>query len=451
MLGLPSVRHALRFSLVALPLVLVAPPALADSVEELRTLVDANNAADAWAMAQRMEPASAGDAEFDFWYGLAAKAAGQKHEAVFAFERVVAQQPDNPRAKLELADSYFQFGNTQQARRLFEEVLASTPPDAVQARIRTYLGAIEARDSQQQTQVRGSLTLAGGYDSNINGSTATVEHDVGPLTVTLDPVSLETDAGFVDARGTLEVVRPVSQRTIQFLNLSAQRRDNDEVFSGGNFDYSQVGLNAGWMLRRGTATWRIPVGLQALWVEGESVLPVNDDRYVMTLGLEYNRALSSHTSLTWFGQGGHMHYPSQDDRNTNQLVIGGSYNWASASTPLRVSTSLHLGTDVAEDSDFKYNGRDYATLRATLRYSLSASHLLYGGVGVQFSQYQDDQPVLGFEREDVLADASCGWQWQLERNWQVNADLSYANNDSADNALYDYDRAQVRLGSTWRF
>ena len=59
--------------------------------------------------------------------------------------------------------------------------------------------------------------------------------------------------------------------------------------------------------------------------------------------------------------------------------------------------------------------------------------------------------MLGFVREDMLADVSCGWQWQLERDWQVNADLSYANNDSADNALYDYDRVQVRLGSTWRF
>lgn len=440
----PIVRSALFLTMLA-----VALPAHADSVDELHALVDANDTA-AWDMAQRMEPDHAGDPEFDFWYGLAAKAAGNKQKAIFAFERVVISQPQNGRAKLELADAHAAYGNTREAKRLFREVLATTPPEPVQQRIRTYLGAIDAADSKQKTRVSSFITLGGGYDSNVNSAPALADHEVGPLTFTLTSASLETDAGFVDVLAGVDVVNPVNQRTLRFLNASVQRRDNNEIFSGGNFDYSQATLSGGWMLRRGAATWRLPLTVQGLWVESASGpgAVINDDRFVFSAGAEYNKPLSARTAVTWFGQAGTMHYPSEEDRDADILYVGGAWIWQSASSPLRLTTTGRLGTEPA-DEDF--NSRDYLALRLNARWALSATRSVYGALGVQQSMYQGDHPVLTYEREDTLVDASLGWQWQVDSDWNLNVDLSFADNNSTDNTLYDFNRAQFKLGSTWRF
>jgi hypothetical protein len=33
----------------------------------------------------------------------------------------------------------------------------------------------------------------------------------------------------------------------------------------------------------------------------------------------------------------------------------------------------------------------------------------------------------------------------------VRADVSFVDNDSADNTIYDYDRTQASVGAGWRF
>lgn len=338
---------------LALSLATATPLALADSVGELRALVDANDAA-AWDMAARMEPENAGDPEFDFWYGLAAKAAGEFNQALFAFERVVLAQPGNARAKIELADSHFRVGNEAESRRLFEEVLATTPPDPVQQRIRTYLSAMEAVRESRGTRVTGQLSIAAGHDSNVSSATDVVDHDIniagGVRTIALMPLSLETDAAFAEFRAALDVVTPVNQRVLRFLNVSAQRRDNEDLLSGGNFDYSALGLTGGWMVRRGPAAWRIPFSVQGLWAESESIGIANDDRYTFSAGLEYSHPLSARTAMTWFGQLGNSHFPSEENRNIWQARLGAAHAWSATDVPLRLSTMLVFGTEPTEES-----------------------------------------------------------------------------------------------------
>ncbi len=323
-----------RYGLFAVALALAAPLAMADSVDELRALVEANDSTTAWDMAQRLEPENAGEPDFDFWYALAARAAGQKNQAVFALERVIENQPGNSRAKLELADVHYQFGNTREARGLFEQVLAATPPDAVQQNIRTYLAAMDAVEKKKGTQASGFVTIAGGYDSNINSATNVLEHDIaapgGPVTFALTPASLETDTGFMDVRTGLSIVQPVNNRQIRFLNLSLQNRDNADIFSGDNYDYAQLAATGGWLLRRGSAQWRFPVNLQALSVQSD------ESRYMATAGVEYSRPLAANTAMSWFGQAGAMHYPAQQARNASLALVGGAYTWNGKTTPLRV-------------------------------------------------------------------------------------------------------------------
>lgn len=455
MLKLP---HPFRVALLATALA-TSGAAHADSLDELKGLVGANDAPSAWAMAQRMEPQSAGDPEFDFWFGIAARGAGQKNDALFAFERVVVAQPDNARAKLELADVHYQFGNTAEARTLFDEVLASNPPEPVQQKVRDYLAAIDSAEQGKQAKVRYIVGFAAGHDSNIGSSTDVAAHDTvfGPQTLVLNGASLATDAAFLDWRAGLEYVAPVSQRTLRFFSANVQRRDNEDLFAGGNFDNTQLSLSGGWLLRRGTATWRIPVGVQALWAESvrTGALAANDDRFVTTVGAEYSKPVSAQSSIAWFGRVGDSHYPSESVRNAWLLSAGGSYGWSAQDAPVSITTSLTLSAEPAQE-DTAVGEKDYiAALRTNLRWGMAADQFLTVGFGVQTTQYRQPPPPPVFppgspDRQDLLIDVALGWQWSLEKDLTLNADLTVMQNDS-QRSLYDFDRTQFRLGSTWRF
>lgn len=435
-----------------------APPALADSIPELRTLLDGGDGPAAWAMASRMEPEHAGDPEFDFWYGLAAKSSGNHQQSVLALERVVILQPANLRAKLELGDSYYRLGNNPEARRLFEEVLATAPPDGVQERIRTYLDALGAAETRSKRRVSGYLGLAGGHDSNISSATNIINHNInlgGTLRmIELSPTSLKQGAGFAEVRGGADLVQVINQRTLGFIGVNAQRRDNADLFSAGNFDYSVLGVSGGWVQRRGTATWRLPLAVQGVWAETEGAGSENDDRYLFSAGLEYSRPLTSRTGMSGFIQGGNVHTPSDDSRNIWQMRAGAGYNWNASDLPLRLSGMAIIGTEPTERTDAlaRVNGRDFLAGRVSASWKLSDSQSLNGAFGVQGSRYHAPAFFSSWgTRRDTLLDASLGWQWQLDRDWTINADYSWAYNSSFGTNLYDYSRSQIKAGATWRF
>jgi hypothetical protein len=421
----------------------LSAPAFADSVGELRGLVDQEQYQPAWDMAQRMDAENAGDPDFDFYYGVAALRAGKPQQALLALERVHAAQPTNPRVKAELARAHYETGNTGEARRLFDEVLAENPPALVQQTVRTYLDAIEARDQARGVQVGGELRIAVGHDSNIN----TVSEDsvhffplfnaLGTLNVTAE------DAAFVDTSANVQVTRPVNKRHVQFLTAGVHSRDNEDILSGGNYDLIDVSLGGGWLLERGATIFRIPVNVTGTTIESDEA------RYVSTIGLEMNRPLASNRALIGFATLGEQHYTSLDTRDVWMAVLGGGMAWNLDSW--RLVATAHLGSDPAQEDGFDMNGRDYVGARFGATWAMASRQALQFGLGMQQSEYQGNAPVLMFAREETLMDASIGWRWQVSREVDVRADVSFVDNDSADNTIYDYDRTQASVGAGWRF
>lgn len=420
-------------------------PAFADSLEELRDKVQDGEAQGAWAMAQRLEPELAGDPDFDFYYGLAAMQAGSPNHAVYALERVLAQQPGNARVRLELARALFESGNTRQARLLFEEVLAQTPPSSVQDRIRTYLQAIEATEKASRLSVSSFVGITAGYDSNINSATDVVFHDLGLFAFTLSPGAVAADSLFVETRAGVDLVHPASRSRLYFLNASLQSRDNDALFSGGNLDYLQLNAAGGVLFEHRGVRWRVPVNVQALSVESD------ESRYLATLGLEGSRPLSAALSASVFGQLGTIHYPSVSARNTQLVGLGAGLGWSPQASAWRFTGTLNLGAEPAEESAFDFNGREYFAVRTQARYTPFDRHVFHAGLGLQQSAYDAVQPLLGFKREDFQVDLSAGWQWQVDKSWVINADITHSTNDSSRNSLYDFERTVVSAGTTWRF
>jgi tetratricopeptide (TPR) repeat protein len=119
-----------------------------------------------------LEPAHAGEVEFDYLLGTSALDAGHASAAVFALQRAVSTAPSFSGARLELARAYYAAGDNESARREFEILQGEDPPPAVRAAIAQYLEAIDRRSAAYRPRFTALIEAGGGYDTNANGATA---------------------------------------------------------------------------------------------------------------------------------------------------------------------------------------------------------------------------------------------------------------------------------------
>lgn len=143
-----------------------APAEPVDDLARLRTLVQQQQWTTARSLSNRMLASYEGEPEFDFLYGLAALGTNNLDDAIFAFQRVVAVQRTNDRARLELGRAYFAQQRWAEARQQFERVRANNPPAGVQANIDRYLAEIDRREREALVSWKGTLSLTALYDNN---------------------------------------------------------------------------------------------------------------------------------------------------------------------------------------------------------------------------------------------------------------------------------------------
>ncbi len=131
------------------------------------------------------------DAAANLGAGLAAMETGRLGHAQLAFERVLALQPDNQRARLELGRTYHALGLIELAREQFEAVLSAGPPAPVEANIRRYLARLSAEE--RRWGFNGEIRLSAFYDDNANFGPSSLMIDtlLGPLQVAPESEPLE--------------------------------------------------------------------------------------------------------------------------------------------------------------------------------------------------------------------------------------------------------------------
>ena len=141
----------------------------------------------------------AGSPKFDLLLGIAALNSGEPTQAVFALERVLAIEPENDRARAELARAYFDMGENEAAKQEFGEVKSGSPSGPMAQSIEKYLSAIDARIGAQRTRIDNWIAGTVGYDSNVNSATDTSLVAIpafGNLQFNLDSSGRELDSAF---------------------------------------------------------------------------------------------------------------------------------------------------------------------------------------------------------------------------------------------------------------
>lgn len=221
-------------------------------------------------MARELLDRFEGTPRFDFYYAQLLLHDGETREAIFALERVLVFQPDQHRARLDLARAYYINNNLARARTEFERVLATDPPPQVQTNIQAFLDRITAIERARDRQFNLFAGLEAGYDTNINGG--------GNLDGRLDPnllgltdlsdSSLAKENAYGQVRFGARLVQPTSLKTGHVFGLLGQ----STLFPGED-DFNQTRLTAQYRLQQALpqkARAQVSTNLSESWFGGEA-------------------------------------------------------------------------------------------------------------------------------------------------------------------------------------
>ena len=103
------------------------------------------------------------DNDINFLLGQSSSMMGNQPQAIKYYEKILSKNPDLPRVRLELGRAYAVNGQGKEARREFQNVLASSPPPVVAEHVKKFLAQMDA-----QKNISIKLSLGYTYDTNVN-------------------------------------------------------------------------------------------------------------------------------------------------------------------------------------------------------------------------------------------------------------------------------------------
>lgn len=433
-------RFGIRKIAVALTaaLALQAGVAVADEVtDKAKALLGANKGAEAYQLLEPLESARAGDRDYDFLLGLAALEAGQNTRAVFALERVLALDPNNTRARAEIARAYLALGETQTAQQEFETVKRQGVPADVSMTIDRYIAAARRIEDQNATLITGYMEASLGYDTNVNvgpNKSSVAIPGFGGLPFKLSSDSKANADWFASAGAGVNVRTPLGEGYQLLAGLSANGR--------GNFDKQQFDTQNGDFNVGVTRT----VGQDVYTVMGQAgVYYVDNGRYRNYTGLtgQWQRNLDARNQVGAFVQYSDLQYPTQDVRDANRWVGGASYAHLYREGVMAFASAYVVG-ERPQHGHVPWIGFDGVGARVGGRYNYDAQTVLFGGATYEYRAYNKDDPSFLKKRRDNQYGLMFGATHYVSKEWSVTPQLSLTYNES-NTELNEYNRELVSV------
>lgn len=411
---------------------------LADQLtDEALALLGAGKGSAAYSLLEPQESKRAGEPDYDFLLGLAALEVGQNTRAVFALERVLAMDPNNVRARAEIARAYLALGEVETARQEFETVQKQGVPADVSLTIDRYIAAARRTENQNKPTVNGYLEALLGYDTNVNvgpnrSSVLIPGISSTPATLSNDSRANKDTYGQLGAGVNARV--PVSKNVALLAGLSGAQRWNQDVnqFDMGNYD-----ANAGVVV---TAEKNV----FTLMGQFGSV-SIDDGRYRTAAGVtgqwQYN--LDGRNQISGFLQYNNLHYVEQSIRDADRWVGGAAYAhlWRDGVVAFG---SLYLVKERPQEEGVDFIGFDGIGIRLGAKADLSTNVTLFGGLSYERRDYSAVDPSFLAERKDDQYGLLLGATYAFAKDWTLTPQISLTRNQS-NTELNEYHRELVSL------
>jgi tetratricopeptide (TPR) repeat protein len=316
---------------LAFSLLLSTAVAAADDARALaaraKSLVDAREAPQAFALLEPYEGRLAGDVDFDYWLGVAAFESGHLDRAVIAFERVLVRRPDFDSARLELARTYLRMGALDVAAQEFDRLLARAPNEQGRRVIEEYQAQIARLKRRQRFSLTGFVEAGGGRDTNLSSSTqdfpGAILSSFGLPGIQPTGNSIRREDNFAAVNAGADAFYAFTPERAVFAAATARWRGYRQF---DDYDYVIADLVTGMRVRAGLTDYVASLLLQSFRQDGAVVDTlgaerITNDRDAGGVNFEARRELDASTQLALGAQFTAYRYRSNPGQDTRQVVV----------------------------------------------------------------------------------------------------------------------------------
>jgi tetratricopeptide (TPR) repeat protein len=435
----------IRRSLVALSLcVIFNAQAADDTLGSAQKLLQEGRGTEAYALLQKSEEARAGEPAFDLLLGAAALQSGQPTRAVFALERVLAQQPNNSDARELIGQAYLALGELEASKKALADARRQSPAAAAE-RIDRMLGQIAQLEKDQGTRITAYVEASLGTDSNVNsatGSQTVAIPSFGGALATLAPGAVRQRDEYIGFAAGVGLRHRLDPQWSILANANASLKLNN---SRNQFDNDLLNGSVGVNFERNSN--------QFLLAWQGNTLSVDSNRIRDYSGLmgQWRRAMSQAAETSLYVQHGRLSYPGQTFRDTDRTVLGAA--WVQ-SLAMRLNPTMFLSGYAGEENELSANvqhlGHRLLGARAGAEASLSAKTTAYASLGYEQRRYGGQEPFFLRARSDRQWDLQVGMRYALAPKWTVTPSLSYLDNHS-NVQIYKFDRTLINVAVRHEF
>jgi hypothetical protein len=294
--------------------------------------------------------------------------------------------------------------------------------------------------------VTGYVEASIGHDSNVNAgvSQGTLFLPLFGANFTLVPSATQQDDDFRTVGGGIDVSVPIKETLSLVAGADVRQRT---YLSSDTFDHLISGLHAGVQHADERDVVRFTAGMNHDELNDRSY------RRLQSLNAEWRRQINRRTQFTVYGQDLRIRYPQAGTRSqsSNMLIFGvGGVRTLDEATRSFAFGNVFAGEDDATDQRIDGNRRLFGA-RVGVQRALRSDTDWYATLGLQRSDYSQENPIFALTRRDWQYDVALGANWRLNDAWSLRPQLAYTRND-ATTAINDYDRYElsVTLRRDWR-
>ncbi|MBI9089813.1 MAG: DUF560 domain-containing protein [Desulfobacterium sp.] len=392
---------------------------------------DFNNAYDELFKAFVLDP---GNSDINFYLGRAAFETGNYEMALMAFERVLMADPEAIRIKLEMGRTFALMGNGSHAKRYFNEVLATHPPNRVKQNINAFLQTITAREKKHF--FNGFLALGCDWDDNVRVAPASdiINTVLGDIRLTGDSATSQEDF-IVSATAVLKHTfrlpdKPLAWQTTGtgFHGVYGEETDLNTLF---------LGLNTGPDLTLG----RFTAGIHGLF----SHLDLDETRYQRSLGVESLVGFAATPSLLVNARCRYekktLFTDPERDAKTGSLELMAAL--VSGATWYNVAMAMEI--ENAENDTYTY---DRYKGKFSVEHRFNRGLSVFANYDFQHTRYKDPYALFNQKRDDTIHYLGGGLRQELwissNKDARLFLQLSYRyTNANSSLDLYEYEKNVV--------
>lgn len=405
-----------------------------DDLARARTLIKAGDYNAAYVLLEPLEFQYSGDVNYDYLFGLSAVESGNVTRGMFALERVLAIEPNNPDARTEMAIAHLKVGETEAARSEFENLLSLNPPETAKNTINRLMSAIDKATGVANTftaYLEGTL----GHDSNVSsatGATSVALPIFGGNIFNLDRAFREREDGFTTAAGGVGFTLPINKNVALIGNLNASNKFNwkQDDFNLGYLDYSI-----------GAKYKKFEHAFTLLAQDGRTYVGEDAFRRAYGLTAQWQYDVNQSNQLSAYIQQTRLaYYQNQSIRDADRFVGGLSYAhvFSGDLTPV-VYISVYAGNEDERESNVPFLGHDLYGIRVGTQMTLKPNLVMYANAAYEKREYGGDDPIFLTQREDRQHDFSIGARYFPNKSWVIKPQISYIDTES-NIVINEFDR-----------